>query len=170
MDVEFIIMGFLMSGPRTGYELKNITGKFLLTYNLSLNQIYPTLRKFEEAGLVKKKVIVQTNKPNKHIITITKKGREIFMKWITAPSRPIEYSIDFLNRATFFRFLDKTQILKLFETEINSLDQQLDDLESMRSTIEEKADENGTFVYGTAVKLMGALKELYQNEMKRRKS
>ena len=165
MDVELTTMGFLMSGPRTGYELKNIAGKFLLTYNLSLNQIYPTLRKFEEAGFVNKEVVVQTNKPNKHIYTITKKGREHFIKWITAPPKPLEYSIDFLNRLTFFRFLDKDQIKIEFEKEIQNIEETLGDLDNLEKTVNKQADEHGRFIYRTAIMLFESMRNAYAEQL-----
>ena len=54
MDTDQVILGLLMSGPKSGYKIKNITGKLMMAYNLSLNQIYPALRKLEAGGLYKR--------------------------------------------------------------------------------------------------------------------
>lgn len=78
METDQVILGLLMSGPKSGYKIKNITGKLMMAYNLSLNQIYPALRKLEAANLVKKDVVFQTGKPNMHVYALTESGRENF--------------------------------------------------------------------------------------------
>ena len=170
MDTEGIILGFLMSGPKTGYQIKTITGKMTTSYNLSLNQIYPALRKIESAGLVKKEVVFQTGKPNKHVYSITDQGRKIFSESMSAPSMPFDYQLDFLTRAFFFRFLSEEEIMTRFEEEIDSLEEQLHDLEQIRPTVEAKADENGRFVYDTIVAMIQILRDRYKEERARRMS
>jgi len=170
MDTESIVLGLLMSGPKTGYRIKTITGKMTTSYNLSLNQIYPALRKIEAAGLVKKEVVFQTGKPNKHVYSITDQGRRHFFESMEAPSMPFDYQLDFLTRAFFFRFLPEEEIMTRFEEEIDSLEEQLHDLDQIRSTTEAKADENGRFVYNTIVAMIQMLRERYAQERARRMS
>ena len=38
MDVELMTLGFLMSGPKTGYRLKAISSKMMMFYS-SINQL-----------------------------------------------------------------------------------------------------------------------------------
>lgn len=168
MDTEGIILGLLMSGPKTGYRIKNITGKLMMAYNLSLNQIYPVLRKIEAAGLVKKEVVFQTGKPNKHVYSITDAGRAAFGDAMSAPPVLFDYQLDFLTRAFFFRFLSEEQIIAQFEQEIGSLDEQLQDLEQIRDDAETKGDENGHFVYATIVQMIRMLRDRYARELERR--
>jgi len=170
MDTESIVLGLLMSGPKTGYRIKAITGKMTTSYNLSLNQIYPALRKIEAAGLVKKEVVFQTGKPNKHVYSITDKGRQYFFESMEAPSMPFDYQLDFLTRAFFFRFLPEEKIMTRFEEEIDSLEEQLHDLDQIRTTTEAKADENGRFVYNTIVAMIQMLRDRYAQELARRMS
>ena len=80
MDVELMTLGFLLSGPKSGYRLKAICGKMMMFYNVTLNQIYPTLRKLEEAGHVSKKIVIQTGRPNKHLYSITPRGKNYFLE------------------------------------------------------------------------------------------
>ncbi len=49
MDVELITLGFLMSGPKSGYRLQSIAQNMMLLYRVTLNQVYPALRKLEKA-------------------------------------------------------------------------------------------------------------------------
>jgi len=57
-----------------------------------------------------------------------------------------------------------------FEEEIDSLEEQLHDLEQIRSTTEAKADENGRFVYDTIVDMIQMLRDRYAKERARRMS
>lgn len=168
MDVELMALGFLMSGRKSGYRMRNIAGKLMLNYNLSLNQVYPILRKFEEANLVKKEVVIQTDRPNKNVFSLTDAGRDYFIKKITASPKPFDYVLDFLVRVLFFRFIDQKNVNNEFVKEITSLQEQLDDLETMEKTVMEKADENGEFSYRTAVHLLRTLIEWYSRESERR--
>jgi DNA-binding PadR family transcriptional regulator len=169
MDTDQVILGLLMSGPKSGYRIKNITGKLMMAYNLSLNQIYPALRKLEASGLVKKDVVIQTGKPNLHEYSLSDRGRESFLQAMTAPPVPIDYQLDFLTRAFFFRFLSSEEVIRQFEQEICSLDEQLQDLEQIRSEVQERSDENGLFIYSTIVEMIQMLKGRYTKELERRR-
>ncbi len=169
METDQVILGLLMSGPKSGYKIKNITGKLMMAYNLSLNQIYPALRKLESGGLVKKDVVYQTGKPNMHVYSLTEKGRESFFASINAPPVPIDYQLDFLVRAFFFRFLSPDMVIKQFEQEISSLEEQLEDLEHIRAEVEQRKDDNGDFIFSTIVEMIRMLKERYTKELNRTK-
>jgi DNA-binding PadR family transcriptional regulator len=165
MDFELVTLGFLYSSPKTGYRMQEIAGKMMLNFNVSLNQVYPTLRKLEEKGIVKKETVIQTARPNKNVYSITEAGREYFSQRITGPHDPFDYILDFLVRVTFFRFLAREQVVKEFEKEINSLQEQIDDLEMMETNVNEKADEYGQFCYRTALHLLQTLRDCYTTEL-----
>jgi len=169
METDMMILGFLMSGPKTGYKIKNITGKMMIAYNLSLNQIYPALRKLETADLVKKEVVFQTGKPNKHMYTITDEGRKLFKQSLTASPDPINYDLDLLTKLFFFRFLDKESIIRQFEQEIISLDEQLEDFEQVKPIVDQEGNEDGYFIYSTIVSFIQLLRDRYSAELERRK-
>ena len=170
METDMMILGFLMSGPKTGYKIKNITGKMMIAYNLSLNQIYPALRKLETANLVKKEVVFQTGKPNKHMFTITDEGKKLFKQSLIAPPDPIDYDLDFLVKLFFFRFLDKENIIRQFEQEIISLDEQLEDFEQVKPVVDQEGTEDGRFIYSTIVSFIRLLRDRYSAELERRKT
>jgi DNA-binding PadR family transcriptional regulator len=165
MDTDQVILGLLMSGPKSGYRIKNITGKLMMAYNLSLNQIYPALRKLEASSLVQKEVVIQTGKPNMHVYALTDAGRESFYKALTAPPVPLDYQLDFLTKAFFFRFLSEREVISLFEREISSLDEQLQDLEQIRAEVEARDEEDGLFIFSTIVEMIQTLKNRYAQEL-----
>lgn len=169
METDMMLLGFLMSGPKTGYRIKNITGKMMVAYNLSLNQIYPALRKLEMAELVKKEVVFQTGKPNKHMYTITEAGKQAFRQSLTAPPDPINYDLDFLTKLFFFRFLDKDNVLQQFEQEIISLDEQIEEFEQAKPIVDHEGSEDGQFIYSTILSFLQLLRDRYSAELERRK-
>ncbi|MEA2014732.1 MAG: PadR family transcriptional regulator [Thermodesulfobacteriota bacterium] len=170
MDTSMMILGFLMSGPKTGYKIKSITGKMMITYNLSLNQIYPALRKLEAAELVKKEVVFQTGKPNKHVYTTTDVGEELFRKSLTGPPKQIDYKFDFLCKLLFFRFLDRKDIISQFEQEICSINEQLANFEQIKPFVEQDGNEDGEFIYATITSFFRELRERYSSELEKRKA
>ncbi|TFG89539.1 MAG: PadR family transcriptional regulator [Syntrophobacterales bacterium] len=169
METDMMILGFLMSGPKTGYKIKNITGKMVIAYNLSLNQIYPALRKLETANLVKKEVVFQTGKPNKHMYTITSEGEKIFKQSLVESPNPIDYDLDFLVKLFFFRFLDKENILRQFEQEFISLEEQLEDFEQVKPVLDHEGTEDGRFIYSMVVSFLQLLRDGYSAELEKRK-
>ncbi|SHK52448.1 DNA-binding transcriptional regulator, PadR family [Desulfatibacillum alkenivorans DSM 16219] len=168
MDVELLALGYLSSGPKTGYKLNQIFGNMMLYYAVSLNQIYPVLRNLEAKGHVEKEVVIQVGKPNKNMYSITEEGRKALEQKLTGPPEPMDYHLPFLTRALFFRFLDSDKTQAAFEDEIASLSEQVATLQEMEDTVNERADQNGAFAYKTAVHLLETLISWYQAELDRR--
>lgn len=169
MDVELMTLGFLNSGPKTGYKLNQIFGNLMLYYAISLNQIYPVLRNLEGRGLVEKRVVFQEGKPNKNLYTITQAGRQLLEEKLTSQPQPLDYHLPFLVRVLFFRFLDKQQACEEFRKEIESLKEQKENLETMADTVAERADCNGSFAYRTAIHLLESLIQWYEAEWNKRR-
>ena len=102
MDIELMILGFLMSGPKTGYRLKAISGKLFMFYSITLNKIYPVLRKLEGGGYIKKEIVFQTGKPNKHLYSLTDSGKEYFFEKLREPPVPLDMANPFFIKSFFF--------------------------------------------------------------------
>ena len=167
MDVELMILGFLMSGPKTGYRLKAISGKLIMFYSITLNKIYPVLRKLEDGAYIRKEVVFQTGKPNKHLYSLTQSGKEYFFEKLKQPTAPMEMGNAFFTKSFFFRFLDPKQISSQFEKEIQSLDEAIDDLKSLEGTVESQADEHGQFIFRTTILLLETMQKACRQEQSR---
>lgn len=167
MDIELMILGFLMSGPKTGYRLKAISGKLIMFYSITLNKIYPVLRKLEGGGYIKKEVVFQTGKPNKHLYSLTPSGKEYFFEKLKEPPVPLAMGNAFFTKSFFFRFLDQKQISTEFEKEIQSLDEAIADLKSLKGTVESQADEHGQFIYRTTILLLKTMQKACRKELSR---
>jgi len=84
-----VLLGLLAIEPMSGYDLgltiRESIGHF---WNESYGQIYPNLKKLAAEEFVTAKVQRQKGKPDRHIYSITKKGRERLAKWLAVPPQP----------------------------------------------------------------------------------
>ena len=74
-----------MSGYDLGQTIGSSVGHF---WNESYGQIYPSLKKLAAAGLVTAKTERQKGKPDRHIYSVTKKGRERLAQWLALEPQP----------------------------------------------------------------------------------
>jgi len=75
MQTDTICLGLLSTGPKSGYEIKQIfEGPLSDIYSLSYGTIYPTLNKLMDGKFVTCKHHSQDKKPDKKVYTISKKG------------------------------------------------------------------------------------------------
>jgi DNA-binding PadR family transcriptional regulator len=102
MDVKTIILGFLNDGEMSGYDIKQFFSHSIgFFYDASFGAIYPALRKLEEEGLVTKREIIQTGKPNKILYSMTDAGKEVFQKEMMTPIQPPIVRSDMLVKLFF---------------------------------------------------------------------
>ncbi|MBW2562106.1 MAG: hypothetical protein JRE40_14805, partial [Deltaproteobacteria bacterium] len=65
--------------------------------------------------------------------------------------------------------LDKENILRQFEQEIISLDEQLEDFEQVKPVVEQEGTDDNRFIYSTIVSFLQLLRDGYSAELERRK-
>ena len=71
MQTDTICLGLLSTGPKSGYEIKQIfEGPLSEIYSLSYGTIYPTLNKLMDEKFVTCKQHAQDKKPDKKVYTI----------------------------------------------------------------------------------------------------
>jgi DNA-binding PadR family transcriptional regulator len=84
-----VLLGLLTIGPMSGYDLgQAIRTSVGFFWNESYGQIYPNLRNLTAEGLVTSKTERQKGKPDRHIYSITKKGRERLAAWLAVAPQP----------------------------------------------------------------------------------
>lgn len=142
MDVRSIILGFLMYGNQTGYNLRKLFSiSFSFFSGLSYGSIYPALKKMEQEGLITMKMEIQDGTPNRKVYTITDAGRSFFTNALKEPVPFERPKNSFLMRLFFFSFLppsDRLKAARQYLADIRKLDEEL---ESSRGEIEFTADE-----------------------------
>jgi len=84
MSVRHAILGLLAQRPRHGYELRAAFSAVVggdENWDVKPAQIYTTLNRLEEAGLVQQQSVEQSGGPEKRIYAVTKSGLESLQEW-----------------------------------------------------------------------------------------
>src|SRR5258706_865214 len=91
MSVRHAILGLLAQHPRHGYELRAAFSAVVggdENWDLKPAQIYTTLNRLEEAGLVQQHSVTQSGDPEKHIYQVTESGPEALQDQLTSALPP----------------------------------------------------------------------------------
>jgi PadR family transcriptional regulator AphA len=88
---RYALLGMLSLAPMSGYDIKKAT-------DISINhfwkenyaQIYPMLKQLAKEGLTTSHVEEQEGKPDRHVYTLTDKGREELQRWLAGP---VDYQV-----------------------------------------------------------------------------
>jgi DNA-binding PadR family transcriptional regulator len=88
MSVRNAILGLLEQRPRHGYELHQafealVGGK--QNWDVKPAQVYMTLTRLEESGLVVERALEQDGGPEKRVYALTAAGRESLAEWFATP-------------------------------------------------------------------------------------
>jgi len=139
MSLREATLGLLDDGPMTGYEIKQFFRNIIRHFwSVSDGQLYPTLKKMHEDGLISLKVVQQKGTANKHVYSITEKGRQRFAAWIREPVKKFEELKEpFILKVFFFSKLSREEILEHFRTQLDLHSRILEELRGVRDTYEE---------------------------------
>lgn len=141
MDIQSLLLGFLMRQSMTGYDLKKAFSiSFSFFSGLSYGSIYPALRKMENAGLVSKRLEIQDGAPNRKIYTITEAGQRVFLESLKSPAAHERHKNPFLMKLFFFAHLLPEEREKIAVNYKQSIDALYKLLEEARPEVEVRAD------------------------------
>lgn len=120
MAVKHAILGLLHYKKMHGYHIKErIESTFSHLWTINYGQIYPTLKKLQQEGLVTMLEVAQQNAPTRKLYSITAEGREAFRHWLKSdPEKGMILRDPFLSRMLFFGFGEETRALELIEDQI----------------------------------------------------
>lgn len=83
MALSFGILGFLNYVPMSGYDLaKTFESSLQFFWHAQNTQIYLELKKLEKKGYISGETVIQSDRPNKRVFTITEAGKKEFLKWL----------------------------------------------------------------------------------------
>lgn len=88
----------------TGYELsKAFDASVHFIWYAQTSQIYLELNKLEQKGFVSSELVVQTDKPNKKLYSITPQGKTEFLHWLCGESKNLTKGMknEFLMKVFF---------------------------------------------------------------------
>lgn len=120
-----IILGFLMSGDKTGYEVrKSMQTSTEFIFNTSLGSIYPAFKKLEKAEMVTCRKIIESGR-HKKIYSITGTGKKCFQEWMDEPTYKTQVV---LIKIFFFSYVDAEKRKKIISHYLDGLNQELNEL------------------------------------------
>lgn len=116
MSLKHAILGFLNYQPQTGYELKEVFDDSVQHFwSADQSQIYRTLNELMADNLVTMEVVVQENRPNRKVYSISTAGREELRHWLQQPP-PVQMPRSAALIQVFFTGqLSDAEILQKFE-------------------------------------------------------
>lgn len=116
----------------SGYELKNVidesVGHF---WTADQSQIYRTLAGLVDAGLASRRTVVQDERPNLHLHTVTDAGLAELDRWLASPLQAQPAREPFLARLFFADRLPPDEIAVLLESRRQEVSEQLAALEAI---------------------------------------
>jgi DNA-binding PadR family transcriptional regulator len=136
MWIEVMLLSKLARGPSHGYELRKEV-EASTGHTLSNNSLYPTLRRFVDAGAVTRSAEEQVTKPPRHVYAITDVGRERLPDMIA--DFPAELALndsEFLMRVGNFGWLlaeEQQRVLDVRDQAVVAKTDQLDMLASAQA-------------------------------------
>lgn len=141
MDIQSILLGFLMRNSMTGYALKKAFSiSFSFFSGLSYGSIYPTLRKMEKQGLISQRLEIRSDAPNRKIYTITDAGKAAFLDALKAPLPREQPKSPFLMRLFFFADLSPEEREAIVVNYLNFVDEVRREIEAARPKVEAAAN------------------------------
>lgn len=167
MNIQNTILGLLMSGPKTGYVLKQMFDSSLGFFaGASFGSIYPTLRKCEEVGLVKMDLEIQNGRPNRKVYSLTPKGRKGFLSALRADLIVSPYRNEFLTKLFFFSYLDAREREGFVRDYIRYVSEKMDRLAELDTLAGVEPDAFQEMCYGFGIRYV---RELARNARKLQK-
>ena len=136
---EAALLGLLQRGERSGYDLQKAVARSVgYFWSPAKTQIYEILPRLVEDGLATRRLVAQTQRPDKHLYQTTKAGAQALREWLAtapiteAPSRNV------LLLKLFFGELAPPEVLLEQVTEAR---REAEELRAELLAIEERARE-----------------------------
>ena len=103
-QTQFAILGLLLLGPMSGYDLKQMVDRSISHFwREGWGRIYPTLRALEKTGMVAKRTERKSGRPERNVYSLRPKGRKRLREWLVREWAPEVYRNELLLKLFFGR-------------------------------------------------------------------
>lgn len=135
------LLGFLTWGPMSGYDLKKvIDGSTRNFWSESYGQIYPTLRRLLERGLVTRSDESGDSARKRHVYAITEAGRDELRRWLEVAPERQPPRVEILLKLFFGNQMSCARAIEYVETYRAELTDELERYGEMRPLLERASD------------------------------
>ncbi|MDT8903454.1 PadR family transcriptional regulator [Anaeroselena agilis] len=159
--LKYAVLGLINRDPMTGYDLMKAFNLGLANFwHARHSQLYPELKKLTAEGLVTYETVIQGEKLEKKLYSITEAGRKAFFSWLSKQERPEPTPKDiFRLKAYFVEAMSKEDLLRQFGYQ---LDQRKTKLAKLEETMRQhpysrEVEEILSPLYGDYIVLKGAI-------------
>jgi DNA-binding PadR family transcriptional regulator len=143
-----VILGLLATGAETGYEIKQIADvSTRFFWGASYGQIYPELRRLEQAGLVRGEEQPRGNVPRR-VYQLTARGRAALESWLRSDDWVFDIRDEGLLRLFFSDLLDEETVLSQLRERAAWFAGVADHIRSVRPRIDEDSRMLSVWRYG----------------------
>ena len=147
MSLRHGLLGLINYSPMTGYEMvKEFNESLAYFWHASPQQIYKELDAMEKSGWLVSERIMQTEKPNKRVYSITLKGKEALVDWVSSPDDGVNKFMQgknlFLMRLAFAGEGSDENVLQMlyeFRNQYLSFAQKMENINMDEMIVEEEA-------------------------------
>lgn len=157
-NLKYAILGLVCKSPTTGYEIsKEFNGRIANFWFANHSQVYPELNRLLEEGAISCETVLQGEKMEKKVYSITEAGKKDFMDWMMADTElaPIPKDI-FRLKSYFANFLDIEDFGYLIDVELKKRIKRYDFLKKHFDAYTEEPDINSKD-FGDYIVLEGAV-------------
>jgi DNA-binding PadR family transcriptional regulator len=143
MSVRFALLGLLSHRPRHGYDLHSALEALVggeANWDVKPAQVYTTLARLEEGGLVEEDSIEQGGGPEKRIYAVTKAGRAELMGWLASGVEREHSRDEFFLKLMLALVTDEVNPRKLIQTQRATLYQELHAATTQRNSANPQAE------------------------------
>jgi DNA-binding PadR family transcriptional regulator len=141
--LKYMLLGALMERSLHGYKLKSLGFKKMFDdFGINDGQLYPLLKKLEQANLIEKSIEHQEGAPSRHVYSITAAGREDFQQWLeSSEGEERSFRYDFFRKDTFFircnyiQYLDKQTATIKIKQQMDIVEKTIADLQKARESM-----------------------------------
>lgn len=140
--LKYAILGLINRRPLTGYDItKEFNSGLVDFWYAKHSQIYPELKKLTDESLISYETIIQGEKLEKKLYTITEKGNKCLQKWLEKddPLEPTPKDI-FRLKAYFCDEMDSDTLLRQFQSALNKHSERLEYLKNCMEELLKKKD------------------------------
>jgi PadR family transcriptional regulator, regulatory protein AphA len=135
---RYAILGVLLEGPTTGYEIKSLMGKSTgYFWRESDSTIYPMLKVLAEEGKVLSEIVC-VGKKKKEVFSITELGRAEFKAWLDGPTGSDIPRNEFLLKLFFVT--DQEDVVRLFQERLEKAEKTYEEYRKIEDRLEKLGD------------------------------
>jgi PadR family transcriptional regulator, regulatory protein AphA len=147
---EYAVLGLLTWGEQSGYDLRKLAERSVgYFWTPAKSRIYAVLPRLVEAGLVRRRDVVQSGRPNKQLYRLTRQGEEALRRWVAEHPLEPETSRNTLLVKLFFGDLASPEEL------VRHIRQRRTEAEELKAEIEAIDAEREDDLYPRLTRLYG---------------